>query len=137
MYKNKFTSEMLYAIMFWKKVRGSFLRQRIDWKLMNDEDTLIELLDVYCDYLPDTRITFSDQDGIHNIDLKNDVYERRTSEYKMIIDCKKKTGSFLFATGEKCSFVVNASIQKSYKDIRLKYKIDDDKKTIVITMKER
>ena len=112
------------------------MRKRIDWKLLNENDIIVEKLDVYCDYLAEKKLTFTDEEGSHIIDLVHDIYERNTPEYKMVVDCHKKIGSFEFVTGEKCSFDIEASISKSYKDIKLKYKIDDDHKTIIVNMKE-
>lgn len=106
------------------------MKEMIRWELLNNEETIIKKETEAL--INSLMISFDDEEGRQEIDLKNHIYNRITNDYKMIIDFNKKIGTFNFVTGEMCNIDIECNYIDNNKEIILKYNFDDDIKTLII-----
>ena len=64
------------------------------------------------------------------------MYKRLTKDYNMEIDFVNNICTFIFDNKEKCSIDIESKIEINTSNINIKYKIDDDTKSILIVLKE-
>lgn len=107
----------------------------VDWKLLNNDEVVIFKENVLCEYILDKELILKEDDGVNRINFEQQVYERSTDEFKMIIDFKENIGKFILNDKEDCSFNIKGSFENNDDIIRLSYALDDEIKTIVITRK--
>ena len=112
------------------------MQQKIDWQLADKNTVLIELKDVYCEYIKEQYLKFLEDDITNYIDIAKKKYKRTSNEYTMEIDFLKNICTFTFPTKESCSFDCNSEIEINENKIILEYSIADEVKKITINMKE-
>lgn len=112
------------------------MRKIIDWKLINKHEELINLKDVYCDYIPNKKLIYVDESGRHIIDLKENIYTREGNDYSFLVNFSKREAIVKLSSGERCSFGIECENYISNTEIRLMYKMDEEEKIIIIKMKE-
>lgn len=108
---------------------------KIDWTLTSNNEKIINLENVLCEYAENEYLKFLEDDVTNLIDFKNNVYNRVAKDYNMEIDFNNNICSFTFATGESCSLDIESELEIIDNLIKLRYKLDDDEKIIKILLK--
>ncbi len=109
------------------------MKEMVSWKLLSNEQ-IVWQNDLLTSF--DNSQIVIDEEPKQIIDRENKIYQRITKEYKMIIDFKKKIGSFIFLNGESCDIDIECEYVDNNKEIKLKYNFDDDIKTLIIQRKD-
>ncbi len=112
------------------------LKEKIDWKLFNDNKLIINLENEIADIVLNKEITFMQKDEYNNYNYQKNTYTRKTQEYTMIINFSDKTCSFDFSREGNCKFDIDCSSNITKDIITLKYKIDDIEVKIQIILKD-
>lgn len=106
---------------------------KIDWELTTDGKSDLKYENFLVKY-EDNIITFTDKYGKHTLNIDKEVYQKE-DDTKMTIDFKNKI--FLINVDNKeFSCEIESKIEKSENGYRLKYKLGDETKEIIITRKE-
>lgn len=117
----------------WEKREGYFLECKINWKLFNNGQVVIDLKDIFIEK-KDSKFIYKDKDGENTIDLENKVYERKLNDVTMKINFVLNQAYFKFSNGEECTIDIISKLVVGEKEIKLEYQIDDEIKMIVIEM---
>ena len=107
---------------------------KIDWKLFDDEETIINEKDKIVKY-EDNIIYYKDEYGTHKVDLNNKIYERINESDIFKIDFTNEILTVKFANAD-LKYNINANFEEIDNIIRLTYSLGEEKKVIEITRKE-
>ena len=97
---------------------------KIDWKLKNGEEVIINEIDKAAKY-EDNIIYYVDEYGTHVIDRNKRIYERRCPEDIFRVDFNNNL-----------KYDINTKYEEENNKIRLTYSLGDEIKVIEITRKE-
>ena len=126
----------MYAIMFKKKARWSFLTHTIDIKIYNNAELVLVNRDIECKYIIDNLLEYKDDYGIHIINLIDNIYKKSSNTEQMIIDFNKNNCQIKTSDGYELSFDIKSNIEKNKDKIVLEYIFDKEQIRIIIDMKE-
>ena len=107
---------------------------KIDWKLFDDKETIIEKKDKLVKY-EDGVIYYKDEYGTHRVDLINKIYERINESDIFRVDFTNEILTLKFANTD-LKYNINAKFEEIDNIIRLTYSLGEEKKVIEITRKE-
>ena len=107
---------------------------KIDWKLFDDEETIINEKDKIVKY-EDNIIYYKDEYGTHKVDLNNKIYERINESDIFKIDFTNEILTVKFANAD-LKYNINANFEEIDNIIRLTYSLGEEKKIIEITRQE-
>ena len=107
---------------------------KIDWKLFDDKETIIEKKDKLVKY-EDGVIYYKDEYGTHRVDLINKIYERINESDIFRVDFTNEILTVKFANKD-LKYNINAKFEEIDNIIRLTYSLGEEKKVIEITRKE-
>ena len=107
---------------------------KIDWKLFDDEETIIDEKDKLVKF-KDNVIYYKDGYGTHKVDLNNKIYERINESVIFKIDFTNEILTVKFANAD-LKYNINANFEEIDNIIRLTYSLGEEKKVIEITRKE-
>ena len=107
---------------------------KIDWKLFDDEETIIDEKDKLVKY-EDNVIYYKDEYGTHRVDLINKIYERINESDIFRVDFTNEILTVKFSNTD-LKYNINAKFEEIDNIIRLTYSLGEEKKVIEITRKE-
>lgn len=113
--------------------RGDYIKKYINWKLISNNEVVINNELVECEFEDSILKYYEDKDTINIVDLKNDVYIRENSEFTFKIDFKNRCFDYILKKEDLS--IKNASLEATIekdKEIHLKYNLGDDIKEIII-----
>ena len=82
---------------------------KIDWTLTSNNEDIINLENVLCEYAENEYLKFLEDDVTNLIDFKNNVYNRVAKDYNMEIDFNNKEANnktILIILGVACLLIV-------------------------------
>ena len=123
---------IIKSVIICEKKRGDYMK--IDWKLFDDEETIIEKKDKLVKY-EDGVIYYKDEYGTHRVDLINKIYERINESDIVRVDFTNEILTVKFANTD-LKYNINAKFEEIDNIIRLTYSLGEEKKVIEITRKE-
>lgn len=107
---------------------------KIDWKLFDDEETIIDEKDKLVKF-KENVIYYKDEYGTHKVDLINKIYERINESDIFKVDFTNEILTVKFANAD-LKYNINANFEEIDNIIRLTYSLGEEKKVIEITRKE-
>lgn len=123
---------IIKSVIICEKKRGDYMK--IDWKLFDDKETIIEKKDKLVKY-EDGVIYYKDEYGTHRVDLINKIYERINESDIFRVDFTNEILTVKFDNAD-LKYNINASFEELDNIIRLTYSLGEEKKVIEITRKE-
>ena len=123
---------IIKSVIICEKKRGDYMK--IDWKLFDDKETIIEKKDKLVKY-DDGVIYYKDEYGTNRVDLINKIYERINESDIFRVDFTNEILTVKFANTD-LKYNINAKFEEIDNIIRLTYSLGEEKKVIEITRKE-
>ena len=99
---------IIKSVIICEKKRGVYMK--IDWKLFDDKETIIEKKDKLVKY-EDGVIYYKDEYGTHRVDLINKIYERINESDIFRVDFTNEILTVKFANTD-LKYNINASIKR-------------------------
>ncbi|MFR5857087.1 MAG: hypothetical protein ACLUFU_04670 [Bacilli bacterium] len=94
------------------------------------------MLNKECEYIKNNYLKINEEETINIVDIKNKLYKRITNDYNMEIDFVNNICTFILDNNEKWSINIECNIEIIKNTIIINYQIDDDKRKILIILKE-
>ena len=107
---------------------------KIDWKVFSDNELIIKDLNKIVKY-EDNIIYYSDEYGLHKIDLDKKVYERNNTDNIFKIDFNTEILTIKFDNND-LKYNINTNYEDDGTVIKLTYSLGDENKVIEVTRKE-
>ena len=123
---------IIKSVIICEKKRGVYMK--IDWKLFDDKETIIEKKDKLVKY-EDGVVYYKDEYGTHRVDLINKIYEKKNESDIFRVDFTNEILTVKFANTD-LKYNINAKFEEIDNIIRLTYSLGEEKKVIEITRKE-
>ena len=108
------------------------LNCKIDYLLFTDDKIEIKKENVIAYYEPLRSISFEE----NKIDIKDKTYTRKTEELELIIDAKNKKCVLKYDDYNSLKFDIQVELIIKNDKITLSYILGEEKKKLIITMKE-
>ena len=109
---------------------------KVNWQLFNNNELVVNLLNKECEYIKNNYLKINEEETINIVDIKNKLYKRITNDYNMEIDFVNNICTFILDNNEKWSINIECNIEIIKNTIIINYQIDDDKRKILIILKE-
>ena len=111
---------IIKSVIICEKKRGDYMK--IDWKLFDDKETIIEKKDKLVKY-EDGVIYYKDEYGTHRVDLINKIYERINESDIFRVDFTNEILTVKFANTD-----LKYNINAKFEEIDINELTDDLKK---------
>jgi len=82
--------------------RGDYIKKYINWKLISNNEEVINNEFVECEFEGNILKYYEDKDTKNIVDLNNDVYKRENTEFAFKIDFKNRCFDYILKKENLC-----------------------------------